>query len=83
MALQPRNAATLAGVGMRVSSASAATHLRGELIENMEVAFALLLLHHARLFEQVRVDLGADNGVLLVEVNVDVLACSGTNTAGW
>ena len=40
----------------------------------MEITLALLLPHHTRLFQKIRVNLGASQRKPLVEVNVDVLA---------
>jgi hypothetical protein len=50
------------------------SYLRRELVEDVEITLALLLPHHTRLFQQIRVNLGASERKPLVEVNVDVLA---------
>jgi hypothetical protein len=50
------------------------SYLRRELVEDVEITLALLLPHHTRLFQKIRVNLGASQRKPLVEVNVDVLA---------
>mmetsp|Transcript_20920 Transcript_20920/g.50792 ORF Transcript_20920/g.50792 Transcript_20920/m.50792 type:complete len:315 (+) Transcript_20920:1479-2423(+) len=47
---------------------------RRDLVEDVKVALPILLPDDARLLQEVRVDLGAAQGVLLVKVDVDVLA---------